>query len=92
MLSRIFAAMCLFALIGEVRAEGLPSAMYNDPVLTVPKVVTVFSHGHPDQIPLWQEALARLAKGEVQADIARSYQVSQATISVMAANAGQLAS
>ena len=60
MLSRIFAAMCLFAFGGEVRAEGLPSAMYNDPVLTVPKVVTVFSHGHPDQIPLWQEALSRL--------------------------------
>ena len=31
-----------------------------------------------------QEALARLARGEIQADVARSYQVSQATISVLA--------
>lgn len=59
MLSRIFAAVCLFAFVGGVRAEGLPSTMYNDPVLTVPKVITVFSHGHPDQVPLWQEALSQ---------------------------------
>jgi DNA invertase Pin-like site-specific DNA recombinase len=33
----------------------------------------------------WQEALQRLAKGETQADVARSFNVSQATISRLAA-------
>jgi DNA invertase Pin-like site-specific DNA recombinase len=42
--------------------------------------------GRPPKMTAFQkqEALQRLAAGEIQADIARSYQVSQATISLMA--------
>jgi hypothetical protein len=42
--------------------------------------------GRPPKMSAFQraEALERLGRGEVQADIARSYGVSQATISILA--------
>jgi DNA invertase Pin-like site-specific DNA recombinase len=70
-------------LIRQRTGEGRKRAMERGVKFGRPSKLTWFQQ---------QEVLARLAKGETQADVARSYNVHQSTISVMAANFDKLVS